>query len=173
MLYWSQPCATAHAFTALHMISSTHLRSLCGHIMISCAIASICIGHTPVVRGLKYDTCTLIHIILPSIGNYKIMMLSSSACGLYYNYWCFQVKYIDQGCMVFSAKWIIIYPEYAINRDLMDRPWQIMLFFCLLFFLTILKKWAYYSSLVYPLFQFKDVTFILKDNLFVVYMVVF
>ncbi len=39
---------------------------------------------------------------------------------------------------------------------------------CLLFFLTILKKSAYYSSLVYPLFQFKDVTFILKDNLFVV-----
>ena len=35
-------------------------------------------------------------------------------------------------------------------------------FFCLLFFLTILKKSAYYSSLVYPLFQFKDVTFILK-----------
>ncbi len=37
--------------------------------------------------------------------------------------------------------------------------------FCLLpiiFFLTILKKSAYYSSLVYPLFQFKDVTFILK-----------
>ena len=27
---------------------------------------------------------------------------------------------------------------------------------------TILKKSAYYSSLVYPLFQFKDVTFILK-----------
>ncbi len=35
-----------------------------------------------------------------------------------------------------------------------------MLFFCLLFLLTILKKSAYYSSLVYPLFQFKDVTFI-------------
>ncbi len=35
-------------------------------------------------------------------------------------------------------------------------------FFCLLFLLTILKKSAYYSSLVYPLFQFKDVTFILK-----------
>ena len=39
------------------------------------------------------------------------------------------------------------------------RPWQIMLFFCLLFLLTILKK---STSLVYPLFQFKDVTFILK-----------
>ena len=35
--------------------------------------------------------------------------------------------------------------------------------FCLLFFLTILKNSAYYSSLVYPLFQFKDI-----NNLFVV-----
>ena len=42
------------------------------------------------------------------------------------------------------------------------RPWQIMLFFGLLFLLTILKKSAYYSSLVYPLFQFRGVTFILK-----------
>ena len=39
---------------------------------------------------------------------------------------------------------------------------KLCFFFCLLFFLTILKKSAYYSSLVYPLFQFKDVTFILK-----------
>ena len=39
---------------------------------------------------------------------------------------------------------------------------KLCFFFCLLFFLTILKKSAYYSRLVYPLFQFKDVTFILK-----------
>ena len=39
---------------------------------------------------------------------------------------------------------------------------KLCFFFCLLFFLPILKKSAYYSSLVYPLFQFKDVTFILK-----------
>ncbi len=37
--------------------------------------------------------------------------------------------------------------------------------FCLLFLLTILKKSAYYSSLVYPLFQFKDVTFILEKTI--------
>ncbi len=36
-----------------------------------------------------------------------------------------------------------------------------MLFFCLLL-LIILEKLAYYSSLVYPLFQFKDIIFILK-----------
>ena len=39
---------------------------------------------------------------------------------------------------------------------------KLCFFFCLLFFLTILKKSAYYSNLGYPLFQFKDVTFILK-----------
>ncbi len=27
LVYWNQPCATAHAFTALHMISSTHFLS--------------------------------------------------------------------------------------------------------------------------------------------------
>ncbi len=27
LVYWSQPCATAHVFTALHMISSTHFLS--------------------------------------------------------------------------------------------------------------------------------------------------
>ncbi len=57
---------------------------------------------------------------------------------------------------------IIVVPSYGLGLD------KFCSFFCLLFFLTILKKSAYYSSLVYPLFQFKDVTFIRKDNLFVV-----
>ncbi len=45
-------------------------------------------------------------------------------------------------------------PITAIGLD------KLCFFLCLLFLLTILKKSAYYSSLVYPLFQFKDVTFI-------------
>ncbi len=42
---------------------------------------------------------------------------------------------------------------------------KLCLFFLpIIFLLTILKKSAYYSSLLYPLFQLKDVTLILKRH---------
>ncbi len=50
----------------------------------------------------------------------------------------------------------------GINSNAVIGLDKLSFFLCLLFLLTILRKSAYYSSLVYPLFQFKDVTFILK-----------
>ncbi len=38
--------------------------------------------------------------------------------------------------------------------------------------MTILKKSAYYSSLVYPLFQFKDITFIILKSQLILFVVV-
>ena len=70
-------------------------------------------------------------------------------------------KYYSQICQFTIVKLKINALESLKTRSSVGLD-KLCFFFCLLFFLTILKKSAYYSSLVYPLFQFKDVTFILK-----------
>ena len=58
-----------------------------------------------------------------------------------------------------SQDWAVLYPWVYYTPLPLWRPAigldKLCFLFCLLFLLSILKKSAYYSSLVYPLFQFK------------------
>ncbi len=64
-------------------------------------------------------------------------------------------------CLLQNSPWSTA-TRYSVYRPVgLDK---LCFFFGLLFLLTILKKSAYYSSLVYPLFQFKDVTFINSEK---------